>query len=609
MIRAGKVMGLWLTTAFRATPALMMVMGLAVIATAAFGPLAALGIKWIVDATTTGVDTTPGVALLVTSLAVTLLARSLTTPLGDTLAERIFLHVEADLLRLTTSIPSLAHHEDRVLADRISLLEQQRRRLGAVWQLLAGVAAVVSLVTVVALLVSIHPALVLLLPLAVVVAVVDAQGKQAQRRLINSHEHLRRLGSTTLDRLADPGAGLEVRCLGLAPTLLRVASATMMLRYHRYRRATLRGAGRTAAAWSVFLLGYGIAMAWMVSRLLAGSSSVGDLVLLVLIAPQIAGTAGSLITNSRVIAEVWDTFDRYFWLRQYAEDHSWVGHHGAPPDRLTHGIELRGVGFDYPSRHPAGDSADEPDAAVRPSRSSRALRGVDLLLPAGGTVALVGDNGAGKSTLVKLLARLYDPTAGEILVDGVPLDDLDPARWRGRLSAGFQDFARWEFTAGEAIGVGDVTRIGDADRIRAAARTGQAHEVVEGLPAAYHTQLGASHTDGVGLSGGQWQRLALARAFMRTRPLLMLLDEPTAALDPEAEHAIYDEYARTAARVAADTGGVTVLVSHRFSTVRLADVIVVMGDGRIVEQGTHAELLAAGGRYAELFELQARAYR
>ncbi|SDE17899.1 ABC transporter ATP-binding protein [Auraticoccus monumenti] len=600
MRRGSRVLGLWLTTAFRATPGLTVLMGAAVMANAAFGPLATLGIKWVVDAMTGGGDPTAGVVLLVASLTVTLLARSLTTPLGDTLAERIFLYVERDLLRLTTAIPSLAHHEDRELADRISLLEQQRRRLGAIWQLLGAVSAVTSVVTVVVLLASVHPLLVLLLPLAAVVAVVDARGKQAQRTLINSHEHLRRLGTATLDTLADPGPGLEVRCFGLAPTLLRVASATMMLRYWRYRRATLRWAGRTALAWLVFLLGYAVGVVWVVSRLLAGTSSVGDLVLVVLIAPQVAATAGLLISSSRVIAEVWDTFERYFWLREYAADHSWDESRTAPPERLSRGIELRGVGFDYPSTTTNGSAEGS---------RHRALHGVDLVLPAGSTVALVGDNGAGKSTLVKLLARLYDPTSGQVLVDGTPLTELDPRLWRARTSAGFQDFARWELTAGHAVGVGDLPHLDDRSRVSAASTAGQAQDLITSLPQTFDTQLGAGYEDGVGLSGGQWQRLALSRAFMRTRPLLMLLDEPTAALDPEAEHAIYEQYASAAARVAAETGGITVLVSHRFSTVRLADLIVVVGEGRVLEQGTHAELLAAGGRYAELFELQAHAYR
>ena len=224
-------------------------------------------------------------------------------------------------------------------------------------------------------------------------------------------------------------------------------------------------------------------------------------------------------------------------------------------------------------------------------------------------MAFVGDNGAGKSTLVKLLARLYDPTRGDVLIDGVPLRDIDAVRWRERMSAGFQDFASLELLAADSVGVGDLSTRTDRDRVDGAVDAGQARPVVENLRDGLETQLGTQFSGGVGLSGGQWQRLALARAFMRRQPLLMLLDEPTAALDPEAEQAVYEQYGVTARELARTTGAVTVLVSHRFSTVRMADLIVVVADGRIAEQGSHAELLAGGGRYAELFDLQARAYR
>jgi ATP-binding cassette subfamily B protein len=292
------------------------------------------------------------------------------------------------------------------------------------------------------------------------------------------------------------------------------------------------------------------------------------------------------------------TFGRYRWLREYSAAHTWSDSVSVPPERLTDGIRFDHVDFAYPS----AEAAEETSPKL-------ALRDVDLHLPAGTTVAFVGENGAGKSTLVKLLARLYDPTRGAVLIDGVPLSELDPALWRERMSAGFQDFASLEFLATDSIGVGDLANRDDADRLGASIAAGQAGPVIESLDDGLETQLGTRFEGGVGLSGGQWQRLALARAFMRRRPLLMLLDEPTAALDPEAEQAIYQQYGDAARELAKTTGAVTVLVSHRFSTVRMADLIVVVADGRISEFGTHADLLRAGGRYAELFELQARAYR
>jgi ATP-binding cassette subfamily B protein len=282
-------------------------------------------------------------------------------------------------------------------------------------------------------------------------------------------------------------------------------------------------------------------------------------------------------------------FGAYRWLRDYAASHAWEDSVGAAPRRLESGIELRGVSFSYPGS------------------TGRVLDGVDLVIPAGTSVALVGENGAGKSTLVKLLSRMYDPTEGQVLVDGVPLTSIDPEAWRRRLSAGYQDFVKYEFVAREVVGIGEL---GSDDRsIRAALVRGEADAIVDALPQGLDTQLGTQFPSSSELSGGQWQRLALARAFLRERPLLLLLDEPTAALDPEAEHALYERFAEASRVAAAETGGVTVLVSHRFSTVRMADLIVVIDDGRVIEVGSHQELLAAEGRYAELFEVQARAYR
>jgi ATP-binding cassette subfamily B protein len=237
------------------------------------------------------------------------------------------------------------------------------------------------------------------------------------------------------------------------------------------------------------------------------------------------------------------------------------------------------------------------------------LEDVDLRLPAGGTVAIVGDNGAGKSTLVKLIARFYEPTEGRVSVDGVDLRELDVEAWRARLSAGFQDFARFELAAREVVGVGDLPRAADAPAVEAALARAGATQVVADLPAGLDTPLGPSFEDGHDLSGGQWQKLALGRAFMRESPLVLLLDEPTASLDAEAEHELFDRYAAGARRAAAATGAITVLVSHRFSTVRTADTIVVLSGGRVTETGSHAQLMARGGEYAALYELQASGYR
>jgi ATP-binding cassette subfamily B protein len=236
------------------------------------------------------------------------------------------------------------------------------------------------------------------------------------------------------------------------------------------------------------------------------------------------------------------------------------------------------------------------------------LEDVDLELPAGAVVAIVGENGAGKTTLVKLLSRMYEPTSGRILVDGVELSDIAPDAWRARMGGAFQDFFRYEFLARQTVGLGDLAHMDELPALCAAVERGGADDVLAKLPNGFETQLGPQWDEGIELSFGQWQKLALARGFMRTDPLLLVLDEPTAALDAETEHALFERFA-AAAQTARDDGRITVLVSHRFSTVRMADLIVVLDGAHVVESGTHDELVTRGGLYAELYGIQANAYR
>ena len=233
---------------------------------------------------------------------------------------------------------------------------------------------------------------------------------------------------------------------------------------------------------------------------------------------------------------------------------------------------------------------------------------MSLFLPAGAVVAIVGENGAGKTTLVKLLAKMYEPTSGAILVDDTPLARVPADAWRARLAGAFQDFFRFEFRARHTVGLGDVPRMDDEPAVVRAVDRAGAGDVVARLPSGLDTQLGPTWPGGVEVSFGQWQKLALARGFMRDRPLLLVLDEPTAALDAETEHALFERYA-DAARGDGGDGRITLLVSHRFSTVRMAGLIVVLDGARLVEMGTHDELMANGGQYSQLYAIQAAAYR
>ena len=242
-----------------------------------------------------------------------------------------------------------------------------------------------------------------------------------------------------------------------------------------------------------------------------------------------------------------------------------------------------------------------------PDREVAALSDVSLKLPAGGVIALVGENGSGKSTLVKLLCGFYRPTAGRILVDGEDLAAMSIEAWRARVCAAFQDYANFEFVVHESVGVGEVAQIGRKELVAGALGRAGGAALAELEPGGLDTMLGRKW-GGTDLSGGQWQKLALARALVRENPLLVVFDEPTAALDAAAEHEMFERFAAEA-RSGEAAGRVTLLISHRFSTVRMADAIAVIDQGRLKEFGSHRALMAKGGLYAELFELQAKAYR
>ena len=228
---------------------------------------------------------------------------------------------------------------------------------------------------------------------------------------------------------------------------------------------------------------------------------------------------------------------------------------------------------------------------------------MSLHLKPGASLALVGENGSGKTTLIKLLTRLYPPTSGRILLDGQDLAEWEEGALRQRVGVIFQDFTRYQMLVGENVGAGDELYFEDEQRWREAAQKGRASEFIETLPTGYQTQLGKWFKDGRELSGGQWQKIALSRAFMRTRADILVLDEPTAAMDAQAEAEVFEHFRQLA------RDRITILISHRFSTVRMADQIAVLDQGRIVEQGSHEELMKLNGNYAHLFTLQARGYR
>jgi ATP-binding cassette subfamily B protein len=346
-----------------------------------------------------------------------------------------------------------------------------------------------------------------------------------------------------------------------------------------------------AAGQLVFAVAYILAVLLTLREAVTGRRQVGDVVLVVTLAAQVNQQVTTGLSLLQTLQRVAHALTRLRWLRALIAAQQPPPADTPLPSTIRRGIELHDVAFTYPG-------TDRP-----------VLSHVNLTLPAGSTIAIVGENGAGKTTLVKLLCRFYDATGGTITVDGVDIQRFPLDEWRARITAGFQDFVRFELHAMQTVGLGDLPRADDEAAVHGALERAQATSILDRLDDGLATQLGKTWTDGTELSGGQWQKLALARAMMRELPLLMVLDEPTSALDAEAEHQLFERYAVNARRVGQETGAITVLVSHRFSTVRMADLILVVSDGRIAEAGSHTALMAQDGLYAELYSLQASAYR
>ncbi len=377
----------------------------------------------------------------------------------------------------------------------------------------------------------------------------------------------------------------ESKIFGLGDLVLGRYRALFDKFYAEDKALALRRAGLGVLLALLSLVAFYGAYAVMAWRAALGAISLGDLTLYVAVFRQGQQSIQSILSNTSGLYEdalfMSNLFD-YLELPTAAEQPRALPARSAP--RGVQRLELRGVHFRYPGA------------------SKEVLSGIDLAIEPGEKVALVGDNGAGKSTLVKLILRLYEPTAGEILYGGVDLRDMDPLELRSRLGVVFQDFVRYQFTLRENIGLGWVPHLEDRVRITEAARRGGADAVAAELPAGYETMLGGWFEAGQELSIGQWQKVAIARGFMRDAEVLVL-DEPTASLDAEAEHDLFGRMA-TLAR-----GRSAILVSHRFSTVKMADRIAVLRDGRIEETGSHKELVALGKRYAHLYSLQASGYR
>jgi ATP-binding cassette, subfamily B, bacterial len=383
--------------------------------------------------------------------------------------------------------------------------------------------------------------------------------------------------------LANDSYAKEVQIFGLGPMLLERYRKIFESLYRDDRNLTLRRGAWGYALGLLSTLAFYSAYGWIAVAAVASRISLGEMTMYLLLFKQgQAAVATALSAIGGMYEDNLYLSNLYEYLEQPTEPLRAGVTQGAVPGD---GVRFERVTFRYPD-------------APRP-----ALEDVSIHLRPGRALALVGENGSGKTTLIKLLARLYSPTSGRVTLDGTDLEEWDEPALRRRIAVAFQDFARYQLLAGENIGIGQVDSLLEEDQWRRAAEKGLSASFLEVLPSGYHTQLGRWFQNGQELSGGQWQKVALSRAFMRSGADIFVLDEPTAAMDAEAESQVF-EHVR-----ALTSDKMVILISHRFSTVRMADDIVVLHEGRVAEEGSHAELVALGGRYARLFDLQARGYR
>jgi len=502
--------------------------------------------------------------------------------------DRVAVALESHVARLQASVATIEHHERPEYLNRLGMLRDQVFVLDHMYMSLFNTCGwILRLGVTLALLMSIHPVLALLAVFALPTVLTSTWRPGVERAIQERVTPWNRLARHLFLTATTAPPGKEVRVTRIGERLQRQRRDAWDRGYGPVASSRWSSALWHVLAWAVFGAAYVGAVVFVASFMGRGGGTAGQVLLVLAAGGRLSAYIGATVGEIGFLRGFWlDGSRRLAWLEDYAA--SLVENADTPaPTRIVEGIRFEHVSFSYPGT------------------GKRVIEDLNLELKPGSVIAIVGENGAGKSTMVKLLCRMYQPDEGRILVDGADLARIHADEWRARIAGAFQDFFRFEFRARHSVGVGDLARLEDQPAVVTAVGRAGAEDVVEKLSAGLATQLGATWPEGVEVSFGQWQKLALARGFMRDSPLLLVLDEPTAALDAETEHALFERYA-AAAR---GDGRITILVSHRFSTVRMADTIVVLDGARAVEVGSHEELLAKGGQYAELYGIQAAAYR
>jgi ABC-type multidrug transport system fused ATPase/permease subunit len=557
--------------------------------------VSALAMRFAVDAMANGNRSAAvlGGVSAAAIFAVNLALQDVSLLLRNTVTDRISrLEVHPAIHRDIAGLAGLEHLERTDVLNRVTVVGAGYEELVAsAWNAILVLAQGLQLAVMLVLLAAVSPWLLLLLPVALVPVWCEYRGQRGVRQAEVDTAEAYRVERHLADLAVAASSGKEIRVTGSGAELVRRQAAVWQAAMSHRLRAQIQAASWWLAGWLVFAAAFLAGLALVTRTAAAGHATLGDLVLAVTVAARLRQSVQGTVQRTTAAAGAGRLIQPYLWLRDYvsARRATAAAASQPAPSALRHGIVLSGLHYTYPGTN-------------RP-----ALADVSVALPAGAVVAVVGAYGSGKTTLVKLLCKFYQPDAGRILVDGTDLADIATDAWRDRLSAAFQDFGRFRTVVGEAVGLGDLPHLTDHQHIARAVDAADARDVVAALPAGLRTQLGRE-LGGVDLSEGQWQRLALARASMRNEPLLFVLDEPTASLDAPSEKAIFDRYLARARLLGQRTGAVTVIVSHRFSTVTGADLILVLDSGRLIEAGDHDTLVRLGGQYAELYDIHARAY-
>lgn len=585
-----------LSIAFQSNGRRAILVSLLSLCVAVAGSLLPLFMKFIIDSVIGGEHITLMMWIGLLAIATTTVSTIdwLRFHLAQTLQEESNIKMDVKIAEYSLLVPGIDHHEHPAFQSKVETLRTQKVFLNqALTATLAGLTLLARTLTLFVTALAIAPILLALPILTLPLVWLNKRSDQLREAGLGRVSELSRQASNGYLLSTRPSSATEILVLGADRNFIdRHLQIGQMIDKIRLS-AAIKGGFLQSIGWIIFIVGYGVIVLQLISSAIDGHLSPGDIALSLALASQVFGVlqGGSQVIQWLFLAL--STVGQFSWIRDYAQnadDHEQDVAFQIPPWSLSDGITFERVSFSYPNSE------------------DKILDQIDCHIPAGSTVAIVGENGAGKSTFIKLLAKFYRPTNGNILVDGQDLQSIKTTDWRTRISTTLQDFVKFELIAKQSVGVGQLQNMNSDFHVTNALKRAGELKLLDSLPMGPDTQLGTAWKGGTELSGGQWQKVALARSLMRTDPLILILDEPAANLDPLAEHALVNAQVKAAQEVGERNGTITILISHRFSAIRDADLILVFDKGRIVESGSHDHLIRESGYYAELFSLQADGY-